>query len=281
MRISIAQASKLLELDRGATLKRSAINKTLRDDLINRGAIRLQKSGSGYRITADSVRLRAVLENQYSIRNLDAFVLLEKGTRLSRAEVTQATGNSKALPVAPMKGLYLSILGNAEIFIDGRLSTPQPGTALFVPANRLQALSINPLRILGVENVEAFLYAERLRLPLPSKAVTVLRWNWADEWHDWVRNHRPEFLYAGDYDWAGVSIFEHEVLAISSDAMFLLPNDLSELLKTGNRDLYNEQEEKYRNYVPRSVQGKIIYEAVHDARRALEQETLINLELSA
>lgn len=277
MRISIAQASKLLKLDRGATLKRSEINKALRDDLISRGAIRLQKSGSGYRIAADSVRLRAVLENQYSIRNLNAYVLLQDGTRCSRAEVTQATGNSKALPVTPMKGLYLSILGDAEIFIDGRLSTPQPGTALFVPANRLQALSINPLRILGVENVEAFLYAERLRLPLPSSTVTVLRWNWGEEWRAWIGNHRPKFLYAGDYDWAGVSIFENEVLSISPEADFLVPHNLREKLQNGNSVLFQAQEAKFERYLPLSTKGAMIYKAVRECRKSLEQESLIDL----
>ena len=174
-----------------------------------------------------------------------------------------------------MRGLYFSVLGGAEIFIDGKSSTPQPGTALFVPANRLEDLSISPLRILGVENAEAFLSAERLSLPLPSSAVTILRWNWGEKWRVWIGTHRPEFIYAGDYDWAGVSIFEHEVLPISSEAKLLLPDDLLKRLKNGNSDLYQDQEDKYRNYKPRSAQGEIIYNAVKNARRALEQEALI------
>ncbi|MDQ8195679.1 hypothetical protein QEH59_14690 [Coraliomargarita sp. SDUM461004] len=176
-----------------------------------------------------------------------------------------------------MKGLYLSVLGDAEIFIDGISATPQPGTALFVPANRLGGLSISPLRILGIENVEAFLNAGRLRLPLPPRAVTVLRWNWANEWRAWVGDHRPEFLYAGDYDWAGVSIFEHEVLPISSEAKFLVPDNLHERLQTGNAALFQSQEDKYQRYQPVSTHGAIIYDAVRECRHALEQESLIEL----
>jgi len=254
---------------------RSEINKALREDLINRGAIRLQKSGAGYRIVADPEKLESVLANHYSIRDLNSYVSLRDEPGRSRADVTQATGNSKTLPVAPMRGLYLSILGDAEIFIDGVSSTPQPGTALFVPANRLDGLSIRPLRIFGIENVEAFLNAGRLCLPLPAAAVSVLRWNWANEWRAWVGNHRPEFLYAGDYDWAGVSIFEHEVLPTSPEAKFLLPSDLPNRLNSGNAVLFNEQEDKYLDYRPKSADGKHIYLAVGKARRALEQEALI------
>ena len=275
MRITPAQASKLLNLQRGASLTRSEINKVLREDLINRGAIRLKKSGAGYRVVANPEKLESVLANHYSIRDLNSFVSLLDGSERSRAEVTQATGNSKALPVAPMRGLYLSIIGDAGIYIEGVSATPQPGTALFVPANRISDLSINPLRILGIENVEAFLNAERLCLKLPSAAVTVLRWNWGGKWREWVDGHCPEFLYAGDYDWGGVSIFENEVLPVSPKANFLVPSNFLERLSKGDRKLYSKQEEKYRNYVPRSDQGQFIYTAVGNARKALEQEALI------
>lgn len=275
MRISPAQASKLLDLQRGATLRRSEIQKDLRDDLLRRGALRLLRSGAGYRIVAEPAKLETVLENQYSIRNLSGFVELRDEKDRSRAALTRTTGNSKGLPVAPMRGLYLGVLGDAKIFIEGKPSTPQPGTALFVPISRLTALTIRPLRILGVENVEAFLNAERLNLPLPPQAVNVLRWNWGEEWRAWIGHHHPEVLYAGDYDWAGVSIFEGEVLPTSAEAKFLVPDDLQERLQNGNASLFLDQEEKYRDYKPLSIQGEIIYRAVNSARKVLEQEALI------
>lgn len=277
MRISPAQASKLLELRRGASLKRSEIRKDLRDDLLRRGAIRLQRSASGYRVTADAAQLSAVLENQYSIRDLEGFVALQNETERSRADVVRATGNSKTLPVAPMRGLYLGVLGDAEIFIEGKSATPPSGTALFVPFGRLNTLTIRPLRILGIENVEAFLNAERLSLKLPSQAVTALRWNWGKEWRNWLEHHHPELLYAGDYDWAGVSIFEHEVLPASPGAQVLVPSDLRLRLQKGDASLFQNQEEKYRDYQPVSAQGAAVYIAVKSARKVLEQEALINL----
>ena len=277
MRITPIQASKLLKLQEGGSLARSEINKALRDDLINRGAIRLEKSGAGYRLIANPEKLKSVLANHYSIRDLNLYASLQNGPERSRAEVTQATGNSKSLPVAPMRGLYLSIIGDAGIYIDGVSATPQPGTALFVPANRISDLSINPLRILGIENVEAFLNAERLCLRPPSAAVTVLRWNWGGKWREWVGNHRPDFLYAGDYDWAGVSIFEREILPISSKARFLIPDNLYERLQSGNAALFQMQEERYHKYQPISKNGAMIYEAVRECRHALEQESLIGL----
>ena len=277
MHISPTQAAKLLELLRGAPLKRSEINRSLREDLINRGAIRLQRSGPGYRIFADPKKLESVLENHYSIRDLDSFVQLRDGQDRSRAELTRITGNSKTLPVAPMRGLYFGVLGGAEILVKGKPATPPAGTALFIPVSRLRDLSITPMSILGVENVEAFLNAERLNLQIPSAAVTVLRWNWGNEWRTWIAEHTPEFAYAGDYDWAGVSIFENEVLPYSPRAQFLIPEDLEERLADGNPSLFNSQEDKYLDYKPRSAQGACIYKAIKFARRVLEQEALIKL----
>jgi len=275
MRISHTQASRLLDLQRGASLKRSEILKGLCEGLLTRGAIRLQRAGAGYRIVADPAKFSSVLENHYSIRNLEAYVALGDGSDRSRAELTRTTGNSKALPVAPMRGIYLGVLGEAEILIDGKSARPQPGTALFVPAGLLNNLTIHPARILGIENVEAFLKSENLHLPIPSQAVTVLRWNWGEQWKTWVNKENPEVFYAGDYDWAGVSIYEREVIPVSPEAKFLVPDDLKERLKKGNAALFQAQEEKYRNYKPTSTQGAVIYEAVKAARKALEQEALI------
>lgn len=236
----------------------------------------MQRSGTGYRIVADPEKFTSILELHYSIRDLEAYVALGDETDRSRAEVTRITGNSKALPVAPMRGLYFGLLGEAKIFIDGKSARPQPGTALFVPAGLLNNLTIHPARILGIENVEAFLKSGNLRLPIPSQAVTVLRWNWGEQWKTWVKKENPEVFYAGDYDWAGVSIFEREVIPVSPEAKFLVPDDLKERLKEGNSSLFQAQEEKYRNYKPTSTQGTIIYEAVKAARKGLEQEALIS-----
>lgn len=277
MQISPVQASKLLQLDQGASLPRTAIPKVLREDLVNRGAIRLQRSGPGYRMVADPEKLKSVLENHYSIRDLDSFVSLRDENERSRAKITQITGNSKALPVAPMKGLYFGVLGDAEIFIEGKSARPHSGTALFVPTSRIQSLSIHPLCIIGIENVEAFLNAGRLRLPLPSDAVTILRWNWGTEWRKWIENYSPEFLYAGDYDWAGVAIFERQVLPISPKARFLVPDNFREKLENGNAALFHSQEDRFQKYKPSGNQGAMIYETVRKCRKALEQESLIDL----
>jgi len=174
-----------------------------------------------------------------------------------------------------MRGLYFGVLGEAEILIEGKSATPQRGTALFVPVSRLIALTINPLRILGIENVEAFLNAECLSLDLPSRAITVLRWNWGQEWRSWLEEHDPELFYAGDYDWAGVSIFEHEVLPFSPEAQLLVPDDLQQRLEKADSALFHRQEDKFRAYQPVSAQGSGVYQAVQRARRALEQEALI------
>lgn len=277
MRISPAQATKLFELKRGASLKRSEIQKELRDDLSKRGAIRLQRAGSGYRIYADPIKLSAVLSNHYGIRNLKEYIALREKSERTRAEVTQSTGNSKSLVVAPMRGIYLGVLGDAEIFINGKPVKPHTGTSLFIPERLLNALTIAPNRILGVENAEAFLSANMLNLKLPSQAVTVLRWYWSDKWKNWIKQNQPETFYAGDYDWAGVSIFENEVLAISPEAKFLIPENIGGKLRSGNNTLFQAQEEKYLNYKPRSVDGQTIFDAVKAARKALEQEALIRL----
>jgi hypothetical protein len=275
MRVSPAQAAKLRDLRDGHSLRRSELAKSLCDDLLQRQALRLQRNGAGYRIQADPARLEAVLANHYSIRDLNGYIAQQNPAERSRAELTRFTGNSKTLPTPPLRGLFFGVIGEADIFIEGTSTRPPPGTALFVPASRLEKLTLKPCRILGVENAEAFLGAQNLELPLPSPAVTVMRWNWGEEWRKWVQRHQPEVFYAGDYDWAGVAIYENEVLPIAPEATFLIPENLLKKLHSGNPDLFADQEEKYRNYQPKSKAGATLYATIKSARKALEQEALI------
>lgn len=275
MSITPSQAAKLLRLQQGETLRRSELSKQLRDGLLSRGAIMMQRSGSGHLLVAHPDRLTAVIANQYGIRDLQLFADLQVKETRTRGKLTQATGDSKSLPHSPMRGIYLRTLGNARIFLRNTTALVPTGSALYVPVEQLEDLTLIPNRLLGIENAEVFLNIERLQISLSDSAIAVLRWHWGLEWREWLGEHAPEFFYAGDYDWAGVAIFEQEVLAFASQARFLVPEDLEQHLQNGNRKLFQRQFEKYKGYEAISVEGRRIYEAVKRNRKAVEQETLL------
>ena len=93
---------------------------------------------------------------------------------------------------------------------------------------------------------------------------------------DWLRGISNEYIHFGDYDLAGISIYQSEFYRILGErASFFVPKDIEERLRTGNEKLYNAQYLRYRNMKIIDSRLNWLVEMIHRYRKVYEQEGYI------
>ena len=276
MRLTSQQASVLVRLDGGESIARSALSRALLRVLQASNAVRLERSGSSFVVRGIPGRVAAFAGHECGIRDLPGFAALDPETR-TRADLARLAGDTKALTINPLDGIFLRLSGAAELH--GKPLNPTPeGCAHFIAASELPHLSAPTPLWIGVENAESFLRFESCRRHFPEfnfrHAALVWRWSWGGKWHAWLRERAGEFIWFPDYDPAGLAIFSSQILSCRPDAQLLIPNDLDELLKNGNRELFLRQESMLDS-LPADPGVQAVARAIKCVRKALEQEMLI------
>lgn len=83
--------------------------------------------------------------------------------------------------------------------------------------------------------------------------------------------------YLGDYDPAGLAIFQEVVLSARPDARFLMPDNLPELLKSGDHSRFHKQESILKRLVSSTHPDiTLALSAITAARKGLDQEAITN-----
>jgi hypothetical protein len=278
MLLTTAQARTLLRLADGEVLAQSLLSEGVRRALLAENALDRRRCGPGFVMSADSRRLRDVIKTRWGIADLEGFITEGEADERSRAGLALAAADSKALPNNPMSGTYLRTLGRASVTLGGTRAVVPDGGALFVPVKMLAAMVVEPSVIIGVENGASFFNIERMGLGIPADAVVFWRSGWGTQWRKWLAAAKPDFYYAGDYDPAGLAIFEHEVLRYCSDARLLVPDKLAELVdQYGSQTLYEKQESRYGDLHPTDPAAAAVLDVIRSRRKGLEQETLERL----
>ena len=277
MRLTSQQASVLVRLDAGESIARSSLSRALLRALQASNAVRLERSGSSYVGRGIPGRLAAFAGHECGIRDLPGFAELDPETR-TRADLARLAGDTKALTINPLDGIFLRLTSAAELHGKPLNSTPE-GCAHFIAASELPHLSAPTPLWIGVENAESFLRFERCLRHFSEfnfrHATLVWRWSWGGKWHTWLRERDGELMWFPDYDPAGLAIFSTQILSCRPDAQLLIPNDFDELLKDGNRELFLRQEGMLKS-LPAEPGVQAVASAIKRVRKVLEQEMLIN-----
>ena len=114
MRLSSAQAGQLARLADGGSLPRSRVAKVLPPLLENAGAVRMEKSGSGYLVRGLPGKIESFAEHHWGIRDLRRFALASPEKR-SRESLAEIAGDSKALPNHPLAGIVIRSFGHCTL----------------------------------------------------------------------------------------------------------------------------------------------------------------------
>lgn len=279
MSLSIKQINNLKSLLNGETLAWSALNAELRQTLIEEDLIIINSQRSHktlYTPLPDGLRL--FLEQHFEeLRGFDwdneALSLSE-----SRANLAMLSGNSKTKEIRSCPGFMVNSytpipaqIGNNKITI-----FPEKGTMLFVADWEHFSIPNNVL-VIGIENMENFRFVHKQKLLFPDESILfVSRYPQSKDLINWLRQIPNPYLHFGDFDLAGMHIYETEFYKLIQErASFLVPDDIEKRIQNGSTIRYNSQYKKFKNFIPADKRLLPLYNLIHKYHMCYDQEGYI------
>ena len=269
-RFTISVARKLLYMLEGKTLPSSSLPRWIVDELRIEGLITGITNGSrvSYRLT-DSVAFGRYISDNYTYgTSLERWIEIFSGENkdLQRSMLVQETGDSKTVKLRTFRGFLVNCyepvharIGNSDFVI-----SPPEGSAVFIQKPD-EFYIPSDVTVVGVENGENFRHIRSQKnLFGDNKILFVSRYPQSAD------------LHFGDFDLAGICIYQSEFYKFLGDrASFLIPEDVEERLKSGNKGLYDAQYLRYKNLKIIDSRLNGLVEMIHHNGRVYEQEGYI------
>jgi hypothetical protein len=281
MILPLSIAEKWLLLRQGGQLPASKLSHALTTELLDEGILAARIAGR----TKSTVYLDNVaafdtwLHNKCGIADLAEYVRLLKAADASRAEQVSVVSDSKTVSHRTFRGFLVNSYMPVHCTLNGEtfIVHPQPGTLLFV-ADFEQFIPDADVVIVGVENAENFRHiAAQQYLFDGMTTLFVSRYPQSQskdllKWLQAIPNH---YLHFGDFDLAGINIYQHEFKKhLGSRAAFLVPPDIASLVaRFGNSKLYDQQKLNAADITEPALQQLIAI--LHHHKKGLEQEALL------
>ena len=280
MSLTLKQIRNLQALLRGETLAWSAINSELLQLLIDEQLVTVKTHRSRKTVYAqNAVNLQSFLEQHFEeLRDFD-WNKDDISIASSRAELAVNSGNSKSVILRSCPGFmvnsYDSIpakIRDREIFI-----APDEGTMLFVSDWEHFAIPENVL-VVGVENMENFrrIREQRHIFPAERPILFVSRYPQSTDLRNWLKNIPNDYLHFGDFDLAGMHIYETEFFKfLGNRSSFFIPTDIEVRLSNGSTERYDTQYVMFKNYLPKDKRLFPLYKMINHYHRCYDQEGYI------
>ncbi len=278
--ITEATIQKLHHLLSGETLPYSTLPESLREELISEQLLGVQVNGSRRKLYMPNKKaLLTYLTQRYEeLRGLRVENNLDLHTRAAQAEYS---GNSKIKLIRSCPGFLVNtyhpvyaLIGNTPITIN-----PPAGTMLFI--SDWQRFHIEEdVVVIGVENMENFRKIELQKYlfeSLGSPILFVSRYPQSLDLRNWLIHIPNRYIHFGDFDIAGIHIYETEFKRFLGDrASFFIPSDIEVRLANGSSKRYNDQIAYFRNYTPQDTDILPLFRLIHQYHRAYDQEGYID-----
>ena len=255
-------------------------------DIINflmkhRGVIftRIGKSRGSYNVTDPALFQELCSQYDPILRDLDAAARLIAGEVESRAEKVALFGNSKQDGAdRTMKGFTILADRTTEIHYHGRGYVIGPKVGLHV-VDRKGLVLPESATVVIVENAEC-LYDLRWTANVglgeeDGPYVILCRFPICEEAKLWLKTLTNRILYFGDFDLAGIRIYESEFKRrLRNRISFILPTDLEKRIREGgNPMLYTKQvNEGFASIASPSGELKDLIFLIHNLHSCYEQE---------
>ncbi len=260
----------------------SAQQKAIIDFLMKRRGVifsRIGKSRGSYSVTDSSQFQELCSQYDPTLKDLDAAARLVAGEVESRAEKVALFGNSKQDGAdRTMKGFTILADRMTDVHYQGRGYVIGPKAGLHV-IDRKGLVLPESATVVIVENAEC-LYDLRwiANVGLSEKEgpyVILCRFPICEEAKLWLESLKNRILYFGDFDLAGIRIYETEFKRRMRDRIsFILPSDLEvRIRKGGNPALYTKQvNEGFASVSSLSGELNELVTLLHSIQSGYEQE---------
>ena len=280
MSLSKNQIQQLQRLLRGETIAWSSLNTDMRNTLIGEDLIIIKTNRSRKSIYVPNAEaLKMFLEQHFEeLRGMD-WRSEDFSTAISRSELAANSGNSKTKEIRSCPGFMVNSYDPVYAKLNGKdiVIAPQEGTMLFV-ADWDQFEIPKEVLVVGIENMENFrrIREQRHLFPTDRPILFVSRYPQSTDLRNWLQNISNDYLHFGDFDLAGMRIFETEFHKfLGSRASFFIPADIETRISTGSTERYNTQYAKFKSYIPKDTRLLALSEMINHYHRCYDQEGYI------
>lgn len=279
---TVSVAKKLLRMLEGDAFPSSSLPRWIVDELREEGLMTAVTHGSwnSFRLTDVEACDRYIRDNYTSGNSLAQWIeaMSEPDENLERSRLVQETGDSKSVRLRTFKGFLVNSYEPIEAMMGDStfVISPVDGTAVFVQSPEIFRIPSDVV-VVGVENGENFRLVRRQRSLFSSRKILfVSRYPQSSDLRNWLMKISNEYVHFGDYDLAGIHIYQSEFYRyLGEKAGFLIPEDIEERLKNGNGELYDIQYLKYRNLKIVDPRLNELVKMIHHYRKVYEQEGYI------
>ena len=154
---------------------------------------------------------------------------------------------------------------------------PEEGSMLFIADWKNFAIP-EDVMIVGIENMENFrlIRMQKYLFPENKRILFVSRYPQSTDLRKWLLSIPNEYIHFGDFDIAGIRIYETEYYNyLGSRASFIIPDDIEARLRGGSSKRYNDQYRKFKNYRPKDKRVLPLFEMINRYHKGYDQEGYI------
>lgn len=274
----MAISASIQALVLGELVAGSRLNSKLLDELMAEGLLSVVTRGARKSYRARDVEVL----KRYLIDRDEKYRMLEVPSYDSRASMAAETGNSKLMTIRTCPGFPVNSFEPIECSLNDESFVVNPTKGSFVYVDDWQHFSIpQDIVIVGIENVENFRMIRHQRrlfktvlgdIPL----LFVSRYPQSTDLRNWLIQISNQYVHFGDFDLAGLRIYETEFYKyLSNRASFLIPEDIEVRLQNGSTERYNKQYDKFKNYKPTDNRLMTLFNLIHKYHRCYDQEGYI------
>ena len=280
MSLSIKQIQQLQRLLRGETIAWSSLNNDMRNTLIGDDLIIIKTNRSRKSIYVPNAEaLKMFLEQHFEElrgKDWDSDNLVSS---TSRAELAVNSGNSKTKEIRSCPGFMVNSYNPVYAKLNGKdiVMAPQECTMLFV-ADWDHFEIPKEVLVVGIENMENFrrIREQRHLFPTDRPILFVSRYPQSTDLRNWLQNISNDYLHFGDFDLAGMRIFETEFHKfLGNRASFFIPANIETRISNGSTERYNTQYAKFKSYIPKDTRLLPLYNMINHYHRCYDQEGYI------
>lgn len=281
MKISKTLATVLQSLVGGESVATSSLRKDFADSLLAEGLLTVQAHGSRRTFRAiDSAALKRFLLSHYEeLRMMDDD---SQRSFETRAEQAAETGNSKLVKVRSCPGFPVNSYEPIACTLRGGKFVVNPSEGSFVFVDDWQSFTVPAdVVIVGIENMENFRLIRHQRQFFETeigsgRMLFASRYPQSTDLRRWLQTIPNRYVHFGDFDLAGINIFQAEFRQyLGLKASFLIPHDIELRLALGSHQRYDYQYARYHNIQSDVPELQALINLINRLHRGYDQEGYI------
>lgn len=278
-KLTSSQAKKLQRILSGETLAWTALPEWITRPLLDGNVISISANGSRKKIRVQDPELcDNFIRDRFTCGvPIDEWIEL-RSDNLTRQDLVNKTGDSKTLKVNTLRGFMVNCIEPVKISIDRQAITLTPHCGMSFFIYHPETFSIpEDVIVVGIENLENFNnLSGQVRLFPQGKYLFVSRYPQNSALYEWLEQIPNKYIHFGDFDLAGINIYQTEFYSRLGDrASMLTPDDIEDRIKHGNELLFNKQYNKFKSLNILDPRIKPLFDMIMRHHRCYEQEGYI------